>query len=148
MSHGYAAFTRRLDHPRRGAVIYRVLAEIVLLFHVAFVLWVIFGGLLVLRWPRVSWFHLPLAAWGAWVEFSGWVCPLTPLEVHLRALGGEAGYEGGFIEHYLFPLLYPVGLTRVHQWVLGGGVVLVNGVVYGWALQKRRRRRASSGGTL
>ncbi len=125
---------------------YRLLADAVLLFHLAFILWVVLGGLLVLRWPRAAWFHIPLAAWGAWVEFSGWICPLTPLELHLRALGGQAGYEGGFIEHYLFPLLYPVGLTRVHQWVLGGIVLLVNGLVYGWALTRRRRRRDLAGG--
>src|ERR687889_2933712 len=91
---------------------YRALADAVLVLHLAFVLFVVLGGLLVLRWPRLAWLHLPAAIWGVLIEFAGFVCPLTPLEVGLRRLGGEAGYEGGFIEHYLTGALYPAGLNR------------------------------------
>jgi hypothetical protein len=118
----------------------RVLADLVLVVHGLFVVFVVAGGLLTLRWPRVAWIHLPLAAWGAWVEFGNRVCPLTPLENHLRGLAGEAGYEGGFLERYLFGLLYPEGLTREVQIVLGTFVVVVNVVVY--VVVARRRGRA------
>ncbi|HEU0223930.1 MAG TPA: DUF2784 domain-containing protein [Steroidobacteraceae bacterium] len=119
---------------------WRVLADAVLLLHLAFVVFVVLGGLLVLRWPRLAWLHLPAAAWGALIEFAGWYCPLTPLEKQLRALGGEAGYEGGFISHYLLPMLYPHGLTRGAQVVLGLLVVAVNAAVYARLLLRRRQR--------
>ncbi|HEX3234806.1 MAG TPA: DUF2784 domain-containing protein [Gemmatimonadales bacterium] len=123
---------------------YRVLAEIVVGFHVGFVLFVVLGGLLVLRWPRLAWLHLPAAVWGALIEFAGWICPLTPLENRLRRAGGTAGYAGGFVEHYLLPVLYPVGLTRGVQYVLGAGVVLVNAAVYWWVFRRVRRSPASA----
>ena len=91
---------------------YRLLADAVLIVHLAFIAFVVLGGLLVLRWPRIAWLHLPAVAWGAWIEFSGGICPLTPLEVGLRARGGEAAYSGGFIEHYVTGLIYPEGLDR------------------------------------
>jgi hypothetical protein len=125
-------------------MVYGILADAVVLFHLAFVAFVVAGGILVLRRPRWAWVHLPLAVWGALVEMGGWVCPLTPLEVRLRVLGGEAGYPGGFVEHYLLPTLYPPGLTRGTQWVLGVLVVVVNLSLYGWAW--RRRRRGPEGG--
>lgn len=120
---------------------YRLAADAVLVLHALFVVFVVAGGLLVLRWPRLAWLHLPCAAWGALIEFAGWICPLTPLENRLRRLGGEAGYEGGFVETYLLAALYPEGLSRPVQWALGGLVLVVNGAVYGWILARRRRRR-------
>lgn len=113
------------------------LADAVLVVHAAFVLFVAAGGLLVLRWSWVAWLHLPCAAWGAWIEFSGGVCPLTPLENRLRRQAGESGYEGGFIETYVTAALYPEGLTRTHQVVLGAAVVVANLAVYGWAMRRR-----------
>jgi hypothetical protein len=120
---------------------YRLLADAVLVVHLAFVLFVVLGGLLVLRWPRIVWVHLPAVAWGALIELAGWICPLTPLENHWRRLGGEAGYQGGFVETYVLAALYPEGLTREVQVVLGLLVLAVNGVVY--ALWWRRRRRGA-----
>ena len=115
------------------------------LVHFAFVAFVVLGGLLALRWPRAAWVHLPAAAWGAWIEFAGWICPLTPLEVRLRRLGGEAGYAGGFVEHYILPVLYPAGLTREVQIGLGVFVLVLNVVVY-WVVWRRRRLRAARAG--
>ena len=128
------------------AVLYLALADILVVLHLAFVAFVVLGGLLAFRWHRAPWIHLPAALWGFLIEVFGWICPLTPLEVRLRQLGGEAGYEGGFVEHYLLPVLYPSGLTREHQLILGALVVLVNLVVYG--LWIRRKRRASNAATV
>lgn len=122
-------------------MLYRYLADLLVLIHFAFVLFVVLGGLLALRWPRAAWFHLPAALWGAGIEFAAGICPLTPLENHLRRLGGEAGYTGGFVEHYVLPVLYPAGLTHDVQLVLGTFVVVFNVVVY--ALVWRRRRKLS-----
>jgi len=116
------------------------LADAVVLLHVGFVLFVLLGGLLVLRWPRLAWIHLPAAAWGAWVEFAGFVCPLTPLENWLRARAGSPVYSGSFVDQYLMPLLYPAALSREVQWALGTAVVVVNLIVY-VALVRRGRRR-------
>ena len=116
-----------------------LLADAVVLLHLAFVVFVVAGGLLGLRWPRALWLHAPAAVWGALIEFAGWVCPLTPLENDLRRRGGEAGYAGGFIEHYLTPVLYPAGLTANVQLVLGTLVVGVNVAVYTFVLARRRR---------
>jgi hypothetical protein len=116
---------------------YGVLADLVLVVHLGFVLFVVLGGLLVLRWPRLAWIHLPAAVWGAIIEFTGGVCPLTPLENNLRRLAGEAGYAGGFIEHYVTAALYPDGLTRVAQVVLGALVLLVNAVIYRRILRRQ-----------
>ena len=118
---------------------YRVLANVVVVVHIAFVLFVVFGGLLVLRNPRLAWLHLPAAAWGVMIEFAGWTCPLTPLENEFRLRGGEAGYSGGFIEHYLLPILYPTGLTRGAQFVLGSLVLVLNLALYALLLARRRR---------
>ena len=109
---------------------YLVLADMVLLLHASFVLFVLFGGLAVLRWRRVAWFHLPAALWGVLIELGGWICPLTYLENHLRRMGGEAGYSTTFIERYLDPLLYPLGLTRHTQLVFGISALLINLAVY------------------
>ena len=121
-------------------MLYRALADLVLLLHLGFVLFVALGGLLILRWTRVAYAHLPAAVWGALIEFTGGLCPLTPLELYLRRRGGEAGYTGGFIEHYLTAAIYPRGLTRGVQIVLGIVVILFNVGVYWWWW----RRRASS----
>jgi Protein of Unknown function (DUF2784) len=113
-------------------LIYRALADVVLVVHLGFVLFVVLGGLLVLRWPRVALLHIPAAIWGVLIEYSGRICPLTPLENSLRVRGGEAGYSGGFIEHYIQPVLYPSGLTRGTQIVLGSLALLVNLAAYAW----------------
>lgn len=115
-----------------------VLADLVVGIHAAFVLFVGFGGLLVWRWPRAAWVHLPAAAWGAVIEFAGWVCPLTPLENHLRALAYEPGYTGDFVARYVFPVLYPEGLGRGVQVALGLVVVALNALIY-WRVWRRRR---------
>jgi hypothetical protein len=119
---------------------YAALASIVLAVHGAFVLFVVAGGALALRWPRAAWAHLPAAAWGAGIELAGGVCPLTPLENQLRRLAGEAGYAGGFVEHYVTAVLYPDGLTRGAQLGLGAAVLLVNSLIY-WVLLRRSVRR-------
>jgi len=124
-------------------MLYAVLADIVVLVHAAFVLFVVCGGLLVLRWRRAAWLHLPAAAWGALVEAAGWICPLTPLENRLRLLAGQETYATDFIDHYLMPVLYPAALTREGQMVLGLAVLVVNGAVYAWVW--RRWKRAPSG---
>lgn len=124
-------------------MLYRALADLVLVVHLSFVLFVVLGGLLVFRWPRMAWVHVPLAIYGAVIEFLGFICPLTPLEVRLRRLGGEAGYEGGFVEHYITAALYPSGLTREVQLVLGVGVLVLNAIVYALVLRKRGRRVSS-----
>ena len=110
---------------------YTILADLVLIFHLLFVFFVLFGGLLILRWPWMIWLHLPAVAWGILVECSGWFCPLTPLENWLRRQAG-AEYEGDFVQHYLLHLLYPDRLTHQSQLVLGFVVLLVNISVYGW----------------
>lgn len=117
----------------------RLAADALVLAHLAFILFVLFGGLLLLRWPRLAWLHLPAVAWGAIVEFFQLICPLTPWENRLRRAAGEAGYPGGFIEHYLIPLIYPAGLTPRIQLGLGALVLLVNGAVYAWLLWRRLR---------
>jgi len=119
---------------------YRWLADATVALHLAFILFVVVGGLLV--WHRVRWayLHLPAVAWVAWLEFTGAICPLTPLENALRQRAGDAGYGGGFIDHYLLPVIYPSGLTPQIQTVLGVAVVALNVLVYGGLWWRRRRR--------
>ena len=119
---------------------YLWLADLTLCLHAGFVLFVIFGGLLVLRWRWIAWLHLPAAAWGAFVEFTGWICPLTPLENWLREQGGEDSYRSDFIAQYLLPMLYPGDLTRDLQLLLGTGVVVLNTAVYWWLWQTQAHR--------
>ncbi|MBO9354453.1 DUF2784 family protein [Bordetella petrii] len=111
-------------------MIYRILAELVLLAHAAFILFAVLGGLLVLWKRRVMPWHLAALAWGAAIMGGGWICPLTPLENHFRHLAGAAGYMGGFIEHYVFGLIYPEGLTRKIQIALAGALIATNMVIY------------------
>lgn len=117
-------------------MLYRILADAVVVLHSAFVLFVVLGGLFALRWPRAAWLHLPAALWGAGIEFAGGICPLTPLEIHLRRLGGEAGYAGGFVEHYVLPVLYPAALSRDVQTILGGIVIGLNVLIYAFVLRR------------
>jgi hypothetical protein len=119
---------------------YRRAADLVLVFHFGFVVFVVLGGLLALRRPWVAWAHVPIALYGAAIEFAGFVCPLTPLENWLRLRGGQKGYEGGFIEHYITAALYPTGLTRGVQVALGASVLVLNAIVY--AVWWRRVQRA------
>ena len=120
-------------------------ADVVVLVHLAFILFVAVGGLLVLRWPKLAWVHVPAVVWGALIELAGWICPLTPLENRLRGTAGEAPFAGGFIDQYIMPIVYPAGLTRGMQLTLGAAVIAVNLVVY-WSLVFRRKRRSSHDG--
>jgi hypothetical protein len=129
-------------------MLYGLLADLVLVTHLAFVGFVVFGGFLVLRWRRLAWIHVPVALWGAAIVLTGFTCPLTPLENRLLRLGGRAGYQGGFIEHYVTAVLYPDGLTRQAQLLLGAAVLALNLVVY-WrvvSIVRRERARVARGG--
>jgi hypothetical protein len=117
---------------------YRLAADLVVTLHLSFVLFVVLGGLLVLRWRRLFWVHLPCAIWGALIELTPLTCPLTRFEKSLRQAAGVAGYEGGFINHYIMPVLYPAGLTRGWSIVLGVAVVLINLAIYSRLLAGRR----------
>lgn len=115
---------------------YRLLADLVLLAHFVFIIFVLLGGLLALKWPQVAWLHIPAALWGALTEFFSLPCPLTPLEKHFQRLAGDTPYEGDFIARYLLPLIYPAGLTPTVQIVLGAIVVVMNLAIYGWVLTR------------
>ena len=119
--------------------LFRVAADLVVALHAAFVAFVVLGGLLVARWPRFAWVHLPAVVWGVLTEFAGWICPLTPLENYLRERGGSSAYEGEFIEQYVLPLLYPVQLTRRGQIWLGSIALIINALLYWRALRKAAR---------
>jgi hypothetical protein len=106
-----------------------ILADLIIAIHFGFILFVVLGGLPALKWPRLAWLHLPAAAWGALIEFAGWICPLTVIENKLRAVSGS-GYSSSFIEHYLIPIIYPSALTREIQMGLGLTVVLINLLIY------------------
>jgi Protein of Unknown function (DUF2784) len=123
-------------------LIYRALADLVLVVHLAFVLFVVFGGLLVARWRWLAWLHIPMVVWGVFIEYSGGICPLTPLENSFRIKGGEAGYSGDFIQHYILPTLYPAGLTRSMQMILGSLALIVNLAAYAIVLSRLKRRVA------
>ena len=119
-------------------MIYRIAADLVVLIHFAFIIFVVVGGFLVIRWHKVSLLHIPAAVWGVLIEFTGGICPLTPLENQLRLMGGEAGFSGGFIDKYIIPLIYSDELTRTIQIMLGSIVIVINVLVYGYLLWKRR----------
>jgi hypothetical protein len=116
---------------------FQILADLVLLLHASFIVFVVLGALLAIRWPRIVWVHIPAFLWAAVLEFFGLLCPLTPLESWLRRAAGGPGYAGGFLEHYLVPVVYPPGLTPEIQALLGGLVLLVNGVLYWYVFRKR-----------
>lgn len=122
-------------------MLYRTLADLVLIVHFAFVVFAVFGALLVVRWHWLVWIHVPLALWAVVVEFTGWICPLTPLEHWLRAKSGMTVQDIGFVEQYLLPLLYPTALTRRLQVVLGAIVLGMNGLIYSWVLRRHLRVR-------
>jgi hypothetical protein len=111
-------------------------AHLIAVFHLAFIVFVIAGGLGVLRWPRLAWIHIPVAVWGVLVEAGGFPCPLTALENHLRRTAGLAGYSEGFLEHYIFAVIYPAGLTRPIEMAIAAVVLLVNAGVYGRLLMR------------
>jgi Protein of Unknown function (DUF2784) len=120
---------------------WRILADLLVVLHLAFAAFVIFGGFLAWKWRWAIFAHLPALAWGFWVETSGQICPLTPLENHWRRLAGEAGYQGGFLDHYLLPILYPSWLTRPDQWVLAALLLAINILAYGALIRPHRRLR-------
>jgi len=118
-----------------------LIADIVVLVHFSFILFVVLGGFLVLKWKWIAWLHIPCALWGILIEFFGWICPLTPLENRLRSLAFRSGYAEGFIDHYIMPIVYPQGLTRGIQLALGIGVVTINLCIYGLILFRQSGRR-------
>ncbi len=124
-------------------MLYRLLADLVLIVHLLFIAFVVAGGFAAIRWPRLAWAHVPCFVWGALIEFAGWICPLTPLEVRLRIASGQAGYSGGFIERYLLPVIYPGALNREIQIWLGLSVLALNAVAYAWLLRRLRRHARS-----
>jgi hypothetical protein len=124
--------------------VYPLLADLVVWVHVGFVVFVVLGGLLVMKWPRLIWIHLPAVFWGIAIELSGWICPLTPLENWLRHKGGEENYQFDFVARYLLPMLYPQGLTRGSQIVLGALALVVNVAIYRWVFRKRKVQRFNS----
>jgi hypothetical protein len=118
-------------------MLYRIAVDIVVITHMGFIVFAVFGGLLS-RWHiKIAWIHIPVLAWATVVEVSGWICPLTPLENHFRLLAGHEGYRGGFLEHYLIPVIYPAGLTRPIQLALALFLILFNLIIY-WPLIRSR----------
>ena len=118
---------------------YRFLADLTLVLHLCFILFALFGGLLCLFRTNMIWLHLPAVLWGIWVEWTGRTCPLTPLENHFRQMASGQGFSGGFIEHYLVPVIYPDHLNASLQWVLGAVVILINLVIYLFVLNRIRK---------
>ena len=132
-------------------MLYQVLADLVVFVHLAFIAFAALGGVLVLWRRGVAWAHVPAVVWAVAVELAGWLCPLTPLENYLLVKAGAAGYESGFLEHYVFPVLYPAGLTRPVQTAIGAVVLLLNAAIYGYLIAsaaRRRARRDTSGATM
>ena len=121
---------------------YRILADLVVFIHLGFVIFAALGALLILRWHWIFFLHLPALLWAVWIEFSGGICPLTPLENWLRVKGGRGGYEGDFVETYVLPILYPTGLTRDMQFLLGMLVIVINLGIYGFIIFNMKRKEA------
>lgn len=115
-------------------------ADMIVLVHLGFIMFVALGGFLVIKWHNIAFLHIPCALWGVLIAFGGWICPLTPLEMHFRQLAGIAGYDGGFIDHYVMPIVYPAGLTRGMQIAFGVTILVVNLLVYVRVLVNRNRR--------
>ena len=122
-------------------MVYQILADFLVVLHFVFICFVFVGGLLVLRWQWLALIHLPVVLWGALVELMSWVCPLTPLENWLRRAAGGQGYSGGYIEHYLIPIIYPGGLTHEIQLILGGFVIVINVIIYTVVFRRYSRRQ-------
>ncbi len=128
---------------------YNLLSHLIVILHFAFILFVIFGALLVLKWNKLAWIHIPMAIWGAAVEYFDIICPLTPWENHFRKLAGTAAYESGFIEHYIIPVMYPEALSRNLQFILGSLVVVINIGIYSFIIcRSLRKRKAVAGQNL
>jgi hypothetical protein len=123
-------------------MVYHTLSNLILIVHLAFVLFAVLGGILVLKWRRLAWVHAPAFLWAALIEFAGWVCPLTPLENWLRLKGGALPYRTTFMEHYLLPLLYPATLTRHLQIFLGLLVLSINLGFYSWMFRRAAQKKA------
>lgn len=119
---------------------YRLAADLTLVLHLLFIIFILFGGLLCLRRMRWAWLHLPAIVWGVWVEWAGWICPLTPLENYFRQRSSDQGYLGGFVENYLIPVIYPEQLTILIQWLLGALVLVINIFVYLYVFRKKKKR--------
>lgn len=117
----------------------RISADLLVILHFAFIVFVVFGGVLVLKWRKLAILHIPCVLWGVFIEFFGWICPLTPLEHYLRETAGGTAYSGGFIDHYIMPLIYPVGQIREMQIWLGIIVLIVNLFVYGLVIYQRSK---------
>ena len=124
---------------------YQFLADTVLAVHLAFIVFVLGGGLLALWRPRLAWLHLPAAAWGAFIEIMGWICPLTPLENYFLQLACGISYRDDFIARYLWPIIYPAGLTPMIQHILGGVVIVLNCIIYAAVVSKAMRLNSRSG---
>lgn len=120
---------------------YSILADIVVLAHALFILFVVSGGLFALKWPKIAYGHIPAALWGVYIEFTGRICPLTPLEIKWRLAAGQEAYQGDFVGRYLLPIIYPADLTRDIQVTLGAVVLILNIGVYSWLMLKRRHRK-------
>ena len=124
---------------------YALLADLILILHATFILFVVFGGVLVFWRRGIAWIHIPCALWGILIELRGWICPLTYLENDLRAAAGAGGYSGGFIDHYLVPLVYPAGLTSSTQFILGLTVLLFNAIIYTLVWYNRKTSATPTG---
>ena len=127
-------------------MVYSLLSQLIVLLHLAFILFVVFGALLVLRWTKIVWIHIPFALWGMVVEYFNIICPLTPWENHFRRLAGNTVYESGFIEHYIIPLMYPEALSRNLQFILGSLVVVINLGIYSFIILRSLRKRKKVAG--
>ena len=124
---------------------YLLLADLIIILHLGFIVFAALGGLLLFKWPHLAWLHLPAVIWGAFTEFMGLICPLTPLEIWLRQQAGAEPYQDSFISHYLVPLIYPPGLTSSMQWLLGGILVTLNVLIYAWlVIYKYKQAKKSS----
>jgi hypothetical protein len=125
-------------------MLYRLAADLMLVLHFGFIAFVVVGAVGIMRWPKLAWLHAPAAAWGAWIEISGGICPLTTLENRFRLSAGEEGYATSFVEYYLLPVIYPGGLTRTVQLVLAAAVIIINVSLYTYVLRRARKRRINA----
>ena len=126
---------------------YLLLADLIVVLHLLFIVFAVLGGLLLLGWPRLIWLHIPVVLWAALTEFLGLICPLTPLEIWLRQQAGADAYQGGFISQYLVPLIYPPGLSPGTQWLLGGGLIMFNILIYVWLFVRKRKSKRNQNET-